>query len=581
MTDGRLRLLIIGGYGVFGGRLAQLLADERRLTLLIAGRSQERAEAFCRGLVGAADKMPVRLDRSDNLAAQFGALNPDIVIDSSGPFQNYVGDPYGVIRTAIACRCHYLDLADGTAFVEGVGRFDEAAREAGVFVLSGASSFPVLTAAVVRHLAEDMERVETIVGGIAPSPYAGVGLNVIRAVSSYAGQPVALTRDGHPAVGFGLSETRRYTIAPPGRLPLRNTLFSLVDVPDLKLLPAAWPSLQSIWMGAGPVPEVLHRLLIGLAWLVRLRLLPSLRFAAPIFHRAINVLRWGEHRGGMFVEVTGRTAGNAGCRRSWHLLAEGDDGPFIPSMAVEAIVRKQLAGMIPPAGARPAIDALELADYQSIFAIRTIYEGSRDDSEVSSSEPSASLFEHTLGSAWHGLPAQIRVVHSGAPVLRAAGRARVLRGSNPLTWAIGGVFGFPPAADDVAVEVEITAQGQRETWERRFGRARFASELSPGSGLSDRLVHERFGPFSFAMALVVDDDRLRYVIRRWSFAGVSMPRFLGPYGETFETVDEAGRFVFNVDIKLPLLGRLVSYRGYLVPVQEDSIDLTQEMSRSA
>jgi hypothetical protein len=25
----------------------------------------------------------------------------------------------------------------------------------------------------------------------------------------------------------------RYTIAPPGRLPLKNTLFSLVDVPDL------------------------------------------------------------------------------------------------------------------------------------------------------------------------------------------------------------------------------------------------------------------------------------------------------------------------------------------------------------
>jgi len=34
-----LRILILGGYGTFGGRLARLLADDSRLTLLIAGRS--------------------------------------------------------------------------------------------------------------------------------------------------------------------------------------------------------------------------------------------------------------------------------------------------------------------------------------------------------------------------------------------------------------------------------------------------------------------------------------------------------------------------------------------------------------
>ena len=35
----RLKVLIIGRYGTFGGRLAKLLADEYRLILLIAGRS--------------------------------------------------------------------------------------------------------------------------------------------------------------------------------------------------------------------------------------------------------------------------------------------------------------------------------------------------------------------------------------------------------------------------------------------------------------------------------------------------------------------------------------------------------------
>jgi hypothetical protein len=74
-----------------------------------------------------------------------------------------------------------------------------------------------------------MTRVDTIRGGIAPSPYAGIGENVIRAIAGYAGQLVALVRDGGEAQGHPLTEQMRNTIAPPGRVPLNNTLFSLVD----------------------------------------------------------------------------------------------------------------------------------------------------------------------------------------------------------------------------------------------------------------------------------------------------------------------------------------------------------------
>src|SRR5439155_4588447 len=130
-------------------------------------------------------------------------------------------------------------------------QFDAAARARNVFVLGGVSSFPVLTAAVVRRLAQGMARVDTVKGGIAPSPYANVGMNVIRAITSYAGKPVALTRDGRKTTAYAIIDTLRYTIAPPGRLPLYPVRFSLVDVPDLKLLPELWPGLRSVWMGAG------------------------------------------------------------------------------------------------------------------------------------------------------------------------------------------------------------------------------------------------------------------------------------------------------------------------------------------
>jgi hypothetical protein len=81
-----------------------------------------------------------------------------------------------------------------------------------------------------------MARVDAVIGGIAPSPYANVGINVIRAIASYAGRPVATGRGG--ATSYALIDSRRYTVAPPGRLPLFPIRFSLVDVPDRYVLPA-------------------------------------------------------------------------------------------------------------------------------------------------------------------------------------------------------------------------------------------------------------------------------------------------------------------------------------------------------
>jgi len=234
-----MKILILGGYGTFGGRLAYLLAGEERLTLLIAGRSIQKAKKFCEGLPSGAQKVPVYFDRNANVETQIREINPDMVVDAMGPFQAYGDDPYGVVKACIANEVDYMDLADGSDFVKGIRQFDEEAKAKNIYVLSGVSSFPVLTAAVVRKLSHDMARVTTIKGGIAPSPYAGVGLNVIRAIASYAGKPLSLIRKGKPATGYALTETMRYTICPPGDLPLKNTLFSLVDVPDLKVLPAS------------------------------------------------------------------------------------------------------------------------------------------------------------------------------------------------------------------------------------------------------------------------------------------------------------------------------------------------------
>lgn len=373
-----MKILILGGYGTFGGRLARLLADEPGLELLIAGRSLRRAREFCAGLCGRAAKRALEFDRDGELGPQLAAAWPHLLVDASGPFQDYGDDPYRVVRACLTQGVDYMDLADGADFVEGIACFDTEARQRGVRVLSGVSSFPVLTAAAVEALSADLAAVRGITAGIAPTPYAGVGLNVIRAIAGYAGKPVRLVRGGRPAFGNALTETLRYTIAPPGHRPLPGLRFSLVEVPDLRLLPVRWPELESVWIGAGPVPQLLHRMLNGLAWLVRWRLLPSLLPLARLFHWVIGHAEWGEHRGGMFVRVEGVDHKGQLRQRAWDLVAEGDDGPLIPAMAVAALVRRCLAGRPPAPGARPATGELDLADYEELFRSRTIYAGCRE-----------------------------------------------------------------------------------------------------------------------------------------------------------------------------------------------------------
>ncbi len=552
------RILLLGGYGVFGGRLAELLCDLPEIEILICGRDLSRAEAFCGRYSGRARIRPLALDRAA-ISASLDEHHPDLVVDASGPFQDYGTDRYRVISACIEARTNYLDFSDAADFVFGVPQFDSDAKAAGVFVLSGVSNFPVLSAAVLREIAKTME-INTVEGGIAPSPFAGIGLNVMRAVTGYAGAPVKLLRQGKKSHGIGLAESKRFTIAVPGKLPLRNIHFSLVDVPDLQVLPLEHPSMTDIWMGAGPVPELLHKALNVLAKARAAFSLPSLEPLSWLFYKVLNSLRFGEHRGGMYVRVRGKTrAGEV--ERSWHLIAEGDDGPYIPSMGIEAIVRKLIAGEPPLPGARSGVRALELQDYDTLFQARKIFTGFREN------EVDAPLYRRILGSAYDRLPPRVQELHGSTTVRRWSGVAKVRRGRGPVVALVAAVFGFPNAASNVTVTVSFSPDGGAERWTLNFGGRLFSSVQSAGTGRNEYLLVERFGIASFALALVIEGNNLLYIPRRWSIWSIPMPRFLLPSGRTSES-EKDRQLCFNVEIILPIIGLVLAYEGRLDPTEE-------------
>ena len=548
-----MKILILGGYGTFGSRLVRLLADTPDLTLLIAGRDGARAQALAAQMAAKATLLPLTLNRRD-IADALALYHPDLVIDASGPFQDYGPDPYLVARAAIVAGAPYLDLADGADFVGGIGVLDDAAKRAGVFVLSGVSSFPVLTHAVLAHMAQDM-RLGDVTIGIAPSPRAGVGTNVLRAVLGYAGADVVLRRNGISTTGIGLVDSRRATIAVPGHVPLHPLRFSLVDVPDLHLLPRALPGIDSLWVGAAMQPAILHRGLGHLALMRRWLHLPPLTALAPLAHWLLNHLAWGEHRGGLFVRAEGSRDGRP-VTLSWHLLAEGDDGPFIPAMAAALVAGKMQAGQAPAAGARAGIGALTLADFAPLFAERAIFTGWRH-------EGAAALYPRILGPVFDTLPEMLKALHRPGPRALWSGRASITRGRGPVAGLVARLFRFPDAAADQPVTVTFTTDTEgRETWVRRFGTHAMTSTQEAGRGRQAHLIVERFGPVAVALALEWTEQRLRLIPRRWTILGLPLPRALLPRGDTYEAEIDA-RFHFHVDITLPLIGPVVCYQGWL------------------
>jgi hypothetical protein len=263
----------------------------------------------------------------------------------------------------------------------------------------------------------------------------------------------------------------------------------------------------------------------------------------------------------MFVAVTGAAPDGTRIARSWHLLAEGDDGPLIPSMAAEAIIRRCLGGLAPAAGARAAVTELELADYDARFARRRIATGFWQEEPAAGPSP---LYQRMLGEAWERLPPPIRIMHSVSGALTAQGIASVERGPGWLAGLVARLMGFPRAGRDVPLSVTFCARDGQEHWTRTFGSARFASVQAQGRGRFERLLCERFGPVTVGMALVAEDDRLRLVVRRWSFLGLPLPRAWAPGGDVYESAEDR-RFNFHVEICHPLLGLIVRYRGWLNP----------------
>lgn len=536
-----MRVVLVGGYGVFGSLLSELLARDGH-EVWIAGRNLDKAQEQATKINGHA----LAVDLFKGPDAVF-AVAPDVVVDAAGPYQLYGDDPYRLARLCVDNGTNYLDLSDSATFTAGINTLDEAAKAKGVRVLSGASSVPGLSSVVVGDLADDMDDIIAIETAILPGNKAPRGRSVIASIIGSVGAPMRLWHGGAWTVARGWSGGRCFAL--DARTHREGYLIS---VPDLELFPKHFGA-RSVRFYAGMELPIMNGSLSALRKVRKVWPFDMPGPAIDILQWAANLLRpFGTDRGGMIVEVMG-TRADAVVAKRWCLIAEAGQGPYVPGIMVRTLLRDM--ERVEP-GARACLSEVPLGAVESAMSDLTI-------TTYREETPQTPLFQTALGTHWDQLSAEAKVLHNVHDVARFSGTARVDRGTDWLAQLVAFVFGFPPAAETVPLTVTKTVTAQGELWERDFADQTFRSLLHPSP--EPLHVRERFGPFNFEQALIFKRGRMHLDVQRGWFLGVPMPGWALPKSEACEFVED-GKFNFDVALSLPIFGSLiVRYRGSLEP----------------
>lgn len=354
-----LRVLVIGGYGNFGSIVCRHLAMMPGVDLVISGRAPRK-------LQGKVDELKAQSGNvceswcGDAMGPGFksvlGSMNIQLVIHTGGPFQ---GQSYAVAESCIDAGVNYCDLSDSRAFVSGIGALYARARQAGVAILSGCSSVPTLSAAIIDQQRHRFQRIDSIEHGISSSAKMP-GLSTVEGVLAYAGKPIKQLKDGHVHEVLGWQDLTLRNMQSMGTRVLAN-----VDVPDLDIFAGRYGAhTLSFKAGAGLKLGGVANYLLAQAIKVGL-VRDHAPWAARLHRWGLWFERFGDGKSAMYIDVQGIGLEGKPLFMTAQLTATNDKGPEIPSCAAVALAAKLAQGYLPEPGARACVGEITVDEYMA------------------------------------------------------------------------------------------------------------------------------------------------------------------------------------------------------------------------
>lgn len=156
-----MKVLVVGGTGGMGQGAARDLIKQEQIKQVILGdinidptRVQDKLKA--------SDKISLsKIDVNDHQGLVGVIRECDVVVNCAGPFYKTA---VAVARAAVEAKVNYIDICDDYEATEILfaSDIDQAAREAGITVLTGMGSDPGTNNVLVKWYADHLDRVDEI-----------------------------------------------------------------------------------------------------------------------------------------------------------------------------------------------------------------------------------------------------------------------------------------------------------------------------------------------------------------------------------------------------------------------------------
>lgn len=352
------KVLILGGYGNFGRKISTALTKVG-IPVIIAGRNTKLAESLAVKLRKQYPGTQIEIsifDIEKDLSNQLKLIKPTVVINTCGPFQT---KDYTVAFQCINFKIHYIDLSDGRDYVNEIISLDAKAKEASVIVVSGASTVPGLSSAVLEKYKNEFSSINSLIYGITPGQKAPRGLATTEAILSYLGKRLKpAPYENKPRYGWQNLYRQKYPII--GKRWMANC-----DIPDIDLFPKYY-KIKHIQFSAGMENSLLHLGIWLTSWLIRLGTPLNLQKHAKTLLALSHFFdQFGTEDGGMHMLITGTDLNGKEKTIKWFIIAKSADGPQIPTIPAIILTKKIIAEQMTTTGAIPCIGLISLDEYMN------------------------------------------------------------------------------------------------------------------------------------------------------------------------------------------------------------------------
>ncbi len=239
------QVLILGGQGRIGQRLAADLLKYTHAELVLTGRRQRQT--------GLQDSrvQSLSLDLADQATLIRAIAASDLVIHCAGPFRYR---DTSVLSACIQQGVNYLDVSDDRSFTQKALRLRQLAEAAGITAIVNTGVFPGISNSLVRKGVEQLDSAETISLSYVVSGSGGAGVTVMRTTFLGLQEPFLAWLNGNWQAVQPYSERDWINLPVYGR-----SAVYWFDMPEAYTLAEAFP-VQSVITKFGSHPHFYNHL---------------------------------------------------------------------------------------------------------------------------------------------------------------------------------------------------------------------------------------------------------------------------------------------------------------------------------